>query len=76
MDCIKHGKAKQTLQSTKKKKITGFYFTAVYLFILGICFLSLFLEEIKSHFPFLNVLSAFLFLAVSNSNIRGLKESL
>lgn len=31
-------------------KIMGFYFAAVYLFILGICFLSLFLEEIKSFF--------------------------
>lgn len=33
-------KGKQMLQLTKK--ITGFYFTAVYLFILGICFLFFF----------------------------------
>lgn len=42
-------KGKQMLQLTE---ITGFYFTAVYLFILGICFLSFFLlfffEQIKS----------------------------
>lgn len=52
---------RQTNVTVDKKKITGFYFTAVYLFILGICFLSLFLEEIKSHFPFLNVSSVFLY---------------
>lgn len=41
------------------KKITGFYFTAVYLFILGTCFLSLyffffFFERNKKSFSFLS----------------------
>lgn len=39
-------KGKQMLQLTKR--ITGFYFTAVYLFILGICFLSFFGRNKKS----------------------------
>lgn len=37
------------------KKITGFYFTAVYLFILGTCFLSIFFfERNKKSFSFLS----------------------
>lgn len=37
MDCIEHGKANRNVTNETP---TGFYFTAVYLFILGICFLS------------------------------------
>lgn len=60
MDCIKHGKANRCYSWQKHKKITGFYFTAIYLFILGTCFLSLsilfffFFERNKKSFSFLS----------------------
>lgn len=59
-------KGKQMLVDLRNKEKNGLYFTAVYLFILGIWFLLFFLfvlEEIKSHFPFLNICVELFFYA-------------